>query len=239
MPAAIHDELSSSSFTVADGGKRSSEMGKPKIRRRHSVDFKNGHSSFEIDKPDEMEALDIWYTRQEYDIMKARNSLIVKMMKSGKFCETEEHSFRGLEHKLKGGFKQRRSNKFGALNAVLEEQDRQFNRNFNKPEIIAEAYRRVSLNARENAFVIGQRDAEGSYAFKDPQPRGSLGRHLSATSAANDSDGEDPEDDLTDIMSVYSEDTTAKKNRLRRLFSGVSRKRGDPLGGTSSRRSSM
>jgi hypothetical protein len=120
-------------------------------------------SVYEYDGPTEEEQVGVWYSRDEYDIIKARNNLIIKMMKGGTFKESDEHTFRGLEHKLKDGFKRRRANKFNALNAVLEEQDAQFARGRADPDSIAEAYRLVSLSAKENAFLLGSRDAEESY----------------------------------------------------------------------------
>jgi hypothetical protein len=229
-----HDELSSSSFSVRDAKKPEDTGTIHKMRRRHSVEFISGHKVLEIDKPHEDSKQDIWYNREEYDIIKARNSLIVKMMKTGSFRESDEHTFRGLEHKLKDGFKQRRSNKFAALNAVLEEQDRQMSRNQGNPDVIAEAYRRVSLNARETAFAIGLRDTEESLTFVE-RPVGDI---TGKTINVDPSENED-EDDLTDIDTACSEESTAKRNRLRRLFSTVSRKREVRMGQRMSRRSSM
>jgi hypothetical protein len=219
-PTDIHDEKSSSSFNVKDDKKPEVNGGtKPKMRRRR-VDFKNGHEILEIDKAEEDTKQEIWYSMDEYETIRARNSLIVKMMKTGSFIESEEHSFRGLEHKLRDGFKQRRSNKFAALNAVLEEQDRQFNRNLRNPEIIAASYRRVSLNAKETAFLIGQRDTEVSLTFEAV----AIGDITGTTINVDPSENADDEDDLTDIDTVCSEESQ-KRNRLRRIFSNVSRKR--------------
>jgi hypothetical protein len=213
-----HDELSSSSFSVRDAKKPEDTGTKHKMRRRHSVDFIGGHKVLEIDKPHEDSKQDIWYNREEYDIIKARNSLIVKMMKTGSFRESDEHTFRGLEHKLKDGFKQRRSNKFAALNAVLEEQDRQMSRNQSSPTVIADAYRRVSLTFVERP----------------------IGEITGKTINVDPSENED-EDDLTecDVDTACSEESTAKRNRLMRLFSNVSRKREVRKGQRMSRRSSM
>jgi len=168
----------SSSFTV-DNGRLKVELSTPvqappqrprgRMRRRHSVDFKPAaepEQVKEVERVDDEARSMCWYSKDEYDIIKARNSLIVKMMKTGHFRESDDHSFRGLEHKLKQGFKQRRANKFNALNAVLEEQDRQMSMGVAEPEKIARKYRRVSLNAAETAFVVGQRDAEESLVAK-------------------------------------------------------------------------
>mmetsp|Transcript_19560 Transcript_19560/g.25234 ORF Transcript_19560/g.25234 Transcript_19560/m.25234 type:complete len:276 (+) Transcript_19560:80-907(+) len=143
-----------------------------RMRRRHSVDFNPTPQPEmkEVERLDEKSRAKCWYSREEYNIIKARNSLIVKMTKTGHFRESDEHSFRGLEHKLKQGFKQRRANKFNALNAVLEEQDRQISKGVIEPEKIARQYRRVSLNAAETAMFVGARDAAQSLSFHPPPP---------------------------------------------------------------------
>lgn len=216
-PVAIADDVSTASYSVADGKH-------PKMKRRHSVDFVGDHTIIEYDAVDHELREEVWYNKDEYDIIKARNSLIVKMMKTGNFEENGENCFRGLEHKLKEGFKQRRSNKFNALNAVLEEQDRQYNRGLSQPEIVAESYRRVSLGAKEAAYDLACRDAEESYCF-DGKPV----KRLSLTEALSEHEEEEDEHEEleidTDADTVCSEGSKKGKTRLRSLFGGVSRKR--------------
>jgi hypothetical protein len=129
-------------------------------------------SVYEYDGPTEDEQVEVWYSRDEYDIIKARNNLIIKMMKGGTFKESDEHTFRGLEHKLKDGFKRRRANKFNALNAVLEEQDTQFAKGRPDPDSIAEAYRLVALGAKVQE--------EGERKRRPWRPRRSWRQPLSA-----------------------------------------------------------
>ena len=146
----------------------------------------------------------------------------------GQFEEDVDHSSRGLEHKLRDGFKQRRANKFNALNAVLEEQDRQYNRGTNEPEKIAEAYSDVAGNAKETAFVNGLKDAEESLVFSGH----------TIFSSKHKSDREDDSVDATECETISSDASRVRnKSRLRNLFKGVSLKRKDS--GVGSRRSSM
>jgi len=172
-------------------------------------------------------------------LLQARNSLIIKMVKTGSFEESEEHTFRGLEHKLRDGFRQRRENKFNALNAVLEEQDRQYTRGSHEPEKIATAYRRVSLNAAESAFVMACKDAEQSYAGEIRTKHGSLSGFVGGRDRDIGDDGSSSranDDDDTDADTVCTEDTTSRrKTRLTRLFTGISNKRRDRM----TRRTSM
>jgi hypothetical protein len=164
---------------------------------------------------------DIWYSRDEYDIIKARNSLIIKMMKTGNFEESNEHSFRGLEHKLKHGFKQRRSNKFAALNAVLEEQDRQMSHGINDQNIIAEKYSRVSLNAKETAFVTACRDVAESLNWAGVTITSENGALSNLTIEVVNQH----EDDVSDMGSLISHDSEKQEEKLRLIFDRVNGKR--------------
>jgi hypothetical protein len=195
-------------------------MGKM-VEGRRSVEFLDqaDYEIFEFEMYDDLERQLVWYSREEYDIIKARNSLIIKMMKAGTFEESEEHSFRGLEHKLKEGFKKRRNHKFNALNAVLEEQDKQYNKSSIDQEIIANAYREVTLAAKEAAFENACRDVEGSYCYKgEPVPKTLFDGHMSFHE-----EEELPAGDNSDVDTVCSEDTrgTMRKSRMGRFLANV------------------
>ena len=206
------DDISAAASFYVISDKATIEQAPPRrtISRRRSVDFTGESTVIEVEKPDEIEREQIWYSRDEYDIIKARNSLIVKMTKKGNFVENEEHSFRGLEHKLKEGFKQRRDNKFAALNSVLEEQDRQYARGFKDYENIAHKYEQAVIDAKQLAFFLGIKDHEQSYAYQPP--------NLKNPVVLDDDDCSV----VSDLASQCSEDTVQKKLRLKGLFSGIS-----------------
>jgi hypothetical protein len=208
MPPTCHDDYSSSSFTVSVCcSTKPSCLAKEGVRRRHSLTF-GDDKVYEIDRTDDESQGEIWYSREEYEIIKARNRVLVKMKKSGKFEESDEHSFRGLEHKLKESSEKRRTHKFDALNAVLEEQDRQYNRGLLNSEDIARRYRERSSEAQEIAITIALKDAEAAFD-----------REITV-------DSEDYDDDdasvVSDLNTVSSEDTQQKRRRLRHLFHGIS-----------------
>lgn len=222
-PVAVDGETSSlASFRI---GVKEDEPQSPRsrrvIRRRHSIVFSGENKVYEFDKAGEDMKDEIWYNKVDYDIIKARNKLIVKMKKTGKFEENDEHSFRGLEHKLKHGFDQRQSNKFNALNAVLEEQDRQFARGLLNADNIAQKYESISYVAREIAFVHGLKDAEESVSFACEEKEPEVADDDSST--------------VSDLGTVCSEDTVQKKLRLRDLFHGLSQMKKNKAG----RRASM
>jgi hypothetical protein len=161
MPPSIplcDDTSIASSFSVMESKPHSSNLSSSQ-----RVEFASNHSIQIFDKAEDDVRREIWYTQEEYDIIKARNSLIVKMMKAGSFDESEDHSFRGLEHKLKDGYKQRKANKLNGLNSVLEEQDRQYAKKVKNEALLADIYRRVTQNARESAFILGLKDSEQSF----------------------------------------------------------------------------
>lgn len=159
-------------------------------------------------------------------------SLIVKMMKTGHFKESDEHTFRGLEHKLKEGFRQRRANKFNGLNAVLEEQDRQYAKGITKPEVIAEKYSRVSIHASETALVMATRDFQHSYCYNGKPVEPHIAS-LSNEESKNIDDVDSQQDQFRRQGYVLDDDTIASEDsnnsnasktrkKIRGLFNAVS-----------------
>jgi hypothetical protein len=222
MPPTYDDDYSAASFSVSEctSIKPSCFAKKGFVRRRHSLTF-GENNVFEIDRADDLSHEEIWYSKEEYDIIKARNRVLVKMKKSGRFEENEEHSFRGLEHKLKDGNEKRKSFKFDALNAVLEEQDRQYAQGLQDSEDIARRYRERASAAQETAITIAIHDAEAAFD----------GDMIVDVDDFDDDDASA----LSDLNTVSSEDTTQKRRRLRYLFKGISQMKTR----TANRRASM
>jgi hypothetical protein len=215
-PFAVYDDISLASFSIKSDGKHPVKASSPEyVRISTKVDYDEKNDTVaEFEKIDEEMKHEIWYTLDEYDIIKARNGLIVKMMKTGTFTESEEHSFRGLEHKLREGHKQRRANKFNGLNCVLEEQDRQQARGKRDAEAIATVYRRIAQNARESAFVSGIKDSEHSYGYKLP-PLPSMQVEPSITL-------EEDDDAMTDVASTEGSiafyKKSSSKSKIKKFF---------------------
>jgi hypothetical protein len=220
MPSTCVDDYSTASFSVTENEltKPPSCLSKKGMRRRHSLTF-GEDNVYEFDRLDEASHEEIWYSKEEYDIIKARNKLLVKMKKCGKFEENDEHSFRGLEHKLKTGSDKRRTFKFDALNAVLDEQDRQYARGLRDAENIALRYQERACEAQETAITVALQDAEAVFD-------GEL---------IVDMFEDDDASVVSDLGTVSSEDTTHKRLRLRSLFHGISQMKSRK----SSRRASM
>jgi hypothetical protein len=167
-----YDDHSHSSFDVRHHHASSKQLlpaNKPR-RRKRIVNFNSNIVTIEVEHMDDLPGEDIWYSRDEYDEIKSRNSQIVRLIKAGEFEENDDLSCRGLEHKLKEVFRQRRANKFNALNAVLEEQDRQINRGMCDQGLISVAYQTVSVRCQESANTIAFRDYKFSFCYDPNTP---------------------------------------------------------------------
>lgn len=162
MPSiAYYDEQSVTSSFSVDGSTKerisSSRCDVPQQRRVGFVEYV-AVTEFQMYSPSMREH--IWYSKEEYVMIKTRNSFLVSMVKQGTFKETENHTFRGLECKLREGYKQRKWNKITSIVVVLDEQDKQLSKNTCNLDAIADVYRAATKNARESARVKGENDSK-------------------------------------------------------------------------------
>jgi hypothetical protein len=209
------------------GGLKKNNNNKNRVKRRHSVDFVSHADIVEIEKvsSDESVKEEMWYSKEEYELIKTRNSLVVKMMKNGQFRESDEFSLRGLEHRLKPGMRERADHKFGGLNAVLIEQDRQYAKSgkISNLDSIAFKYTQASHDAKDSAVCNALLDAAASYCRVDGAP---------LVIVTGDRDDDDDHNDelsiVSDIESVMTEtvdtanhDWCEKKVKLQAIFKTV------------------
>lgn len=204
-------------------------------QRTTAVKFCNTTITHTVEHLADLPAMDIWYSQDEYAEIKMRNSEIIRLIKSGQFMETSELSCRGLEHKLKEVFRQRRANKFEALNAVLEEQDRQICRGVVDPKKISAAYLTVSARCQAAAFTVALRDYRFSYCYSPEKPpsgypsksKGSKSRGLSPYKKDKKEKGklkkqEVPDDDESLASTVNNDEK--KKKGARRMLHGAKKR---------------
>ena len=106
----------------------------------------------------------IWYSHYDYDDIKASFEYTVFMMDAGeaKTVENDEHTTRGLEMRTEEGAWARFEHKRDAYNAVLDEQDRQWNDGEDDPEQIAALCLEVTESAARGASERGMTDQEAS-----------------------------------------------------------------------------
>merc|ERR1712232_786927 len=102
---------------------------------------------------------DCWYSPEDYEEIKASFQYLVFMMDSGEeTIDNNEETSRGLEFRTQEGAWERFEHERDAYNAVLDEQDRQWNRNCDDPIKIAELYQEVCVPCQNDASERGKKD---------------------------------------------------------------------------------
>jgi hypothetical protein len=84
----------------------------------------------------------------------------------------EQHCFRGLEYRTREGELERRRNKWNALNAVLDEQDRQRSLGICNDKLLRQIYQTESKMCQQQAIQLGKTDefvAKEVYCENNPQ----------------------------------------------------------------------
>lgn len=148
---------------VVKGAFKTSTSATSKPRRR--VQFKETVSVRPIVHVNNMcddEIADVWYNKTECQDMKRSMALTVKMISAGLFQgDDDEHCARGLEYRTRAGATRRRENKVNALDAVLDEQDRQRGRGMEPDdEAIRQCFLDENLHCRLAALEKGIADQE-------------------------------------------------------------------------------
>lgn len=107
------------------------------------------------------EIADAWYNRHECADIKRSMAVTIKMMSAGVLkVDDDEHCSRGLEHRTRPGSAQRRENKMIALDAVLDEQDRQQACGVVNDEAIRKVFVQENLHCRLAALEKGVADQD-------------------------------------------------------------------------------
>jgi hypothetical protein len=101
----------------------------------------------------------IWYSKDDFKEMKRQYTLIVKKLAKQLPLEEGEES-RGLEFKTPRGCKSRQMNRYQAMDAVLDEQERQWELERRDVDYIAQIYRQSTAHCQMNAYLLAKKDAE-------------------------------------------------------------------------------
>jgi hypothetical protein len=117
-----------------------------------------------IDDYEPHEVVATWYQKDEIAMIKEDMVATVRSKLRGELeNDTEEYCLRGLEVRTRVEAYKRKENKLRALEAVLDEQDGQFNAGFINERVISLVYQRVSLRCRKEAYERGIRDEIDAY----------------------------------------------------------------------------
>lgn len=157
------ETFSSKESFVECGNARScepSEKTEPRrVRFRQTV---NVRPTIHVDDISEQEKMDTWFSQLEFNQIKDDVTRIVKMMIIGTFeGDNDEDCSRGLECRTRTGAIQRRENKWVALHAVLDEQDRQIEElDFFDDDLLRKVYIQENKLCRQESLEMGIRDFE-------------------------------------------------------------------------------
>eukprot|EP00540_Astrosyne_radiata_P015225 CAMPEP_0116822908 /NCGR_PEP_ID=MMETSP0418-20121206/538_1 /TAXON_ID=1158023 /ORGANISM="Astrosyne radiata, Strain 13vi08-1A" /LENGTH=179 /DNA_ID=CAMNT_0004451091 /DNA_START=93 /DNA_END=632 /DNA_ORIENTATION=+ len=172
MPASSisHDDVICTNYVRRDSALvEASDFPKASIlptrsaSQQHSVRFRTNAAVREIENigdSNENQVSDLWYSHKEFESIKSSSRHSLELLTSGRALEGDDHTMRGLECRTPAGYERRKRNKFDAVCAVLDEQDRQYMLGIQDPEAIAEAYILESEHCVEDALDQGMADEE-------------------------------------------------------------------------------
>jgi hypothetical protein len=111
----------------------------------------------------------VWYTKKDFEAMKKSFASTVKLMTTHgdnfSHVDKDEHCSRGLEYRTREGATLRRENKWNALNAVLDEQDRQQENGLFNETLLCQVYVKENCHCRLQALKLGIQDEQAAKAI--------------------------------------------------------------------------
>jgi hypothetical protein len=138
----------------------------PQQTERRRVQFKDTVSVRPIVHVDNMSDKDIsgiWFCKRDFEKMKKSFGSTLRMIAFGEYeGDCDEHCVRGLEFRSRAGALRRRENKWNALNAVFDEQDRQREMDICNDELLSEVYMEENYHCRQSALKLGARDEDAA-----------------------------------------------------------------------------
>jgi len=140
----------------------SSKRQRRKIRFHERVQFKTIRHVSEFS---EDEIRNGWYDKDDFNRMSDNVSDIAKMIADGETgIKGEEFCTRGLEHIVEEELADYRAEKMiNSIDAVLDEQEEQWDEGKEEPGLIAELYAEYAKPLLREAHLIGLKDAEQGY----------------------------------------------------------------------------
>jgi len=129
---------------------------------KRRVSFATQHDMRNVIRRDDMTKEDfssMWYCKDDFKAMKKDYIPTLKKMAKEMPLDQDEEP-RGLEHKTPKGNKKRHKNRLASVDAVLREQDRQWERNRGNQGFISELYMQASAHCQIEASLKAKDDAE-------------------------------------------------------------------------------
>ena len=106
-----------------------------------------------------------WFNETDFQRIHQEISVTVQMMERSEPIDHNKYCSRGLEFRTRVGAHQRLQNKVDARDAVLTEQDLQWNEDIDDPEMLADVYRDISRCCIVSAHMAGLFDEKMARDF--------------------------------------------------------------------------
>jgi hypothetical protein len=137
-----NDLSSSSHYTFSAVASSKGPISPPVLSR--TVSFANTVLAWDHIRRDDYSAEEkklCWFTREDYDEIRAERKIPVEIMQRGQpMINDGEHYYRGLEHKTREGSRRRHYDMIDAKIIVFEEQSQQAKRRVCDPEAVSKLY---------------------------------------------------------------------------------------------------
>ena len=119
-----------------------------------------------------------WYTENEFELIRKAYLFIVKLMEKTRPFQDDDEELcsRGLESRTRDGARRRKRDVETAIDAVLSEQERQWEGSFYNAKQLATVYRQATAQACMAAYVRAQKDERIAQELNKP-----LGYQVSLT----------------------------------------------------------
>lgn len=171
--SGIHTDraFSSPKSTMHDFGLSQSKL------TRNSVRFAQEDELEQViapkDESVEVNVSEFWYTKDEYLLSQKARAFIVKMMERGmgSLEHDDELCPRGLEARTKLGSRRRRESIEASWDAVLGEQEKQWQEGRYNASALARVYFESSAQSAMVAYIAAKGDAEFVHGKEDAEPR--------------------------------------------------------------------
>jgi hypothetical protein len=208
-----HKLLQPEGLTNAESAKLSNKHAPKPIERRR-VHFKETVSVRPITHVDNIptdEVAAVWFCKKDFEDMKKSFATTLRLIAYGELKgDDSEHCARGLEFRTRVGALARRENKWNALNAVLDEQDRQRELGISNDKLLSQIYITENRLCRQSALELARRDEVEARQF-----------HI--TTAVDDdvmADSSSESDEEMDYCQEYAPRSTLRASSQRKTSPG-------------------
>jgi hypothetical protein len=197
---------------------------------KRSVRFSAKNVSFQYEVDETLDKSISYFDKSDYDRINVENRATVQIMQTGSIGDITCFCSRGLEGRTKTGAQRRLQGIRRAQKAVVDEQWRQIDNDWNDPDMIAELYKGFALPALMQAQRMATRDASAArrwHASPVNSKEGAKTSNLSSddmtssSTETNSLSSEEDDDSISESSTAQLNLKTAKTSFKNKLFRRV------------------